>query len=89
VCVSYVFTVALSGEVGGGSLYLHVFTTINLNLYQEKHKVEHFRNITVLIVTQAKAQHDFSSKIQIQKTQSSFDGVLFFPVCPKSLCILL
>lgn len=69
MCVSRVFTVALSGRIGGSGLYLHVFTTINLNLYQEKHKEEHFRNIIILTVPQAKAQ-DFSFKIQTNSVDS-------------------
>ena len=48
VCFLCVHSVPTRG-VGDSGLYLHV------NLYQEKHKVEHFRNITVLIAPQAKA----------------------------------
>lgn len=62
MCVSYGFTVALSGIVGGSDLYLYVFSTINLNLYQENYKVEYFKNITILIVPRAKAQHDFKKE---------------------------
>lgn len=62
MCVSYGFTVTLSGIVGGSDLYLYVFSTINLNLYQEKHKVEYLRNITILIIHQAKVQHDFKKE---------------------------
>lgn len=56
--------------VGVSGLYLRVFTTINFYLYQEKHKVEHHRNITVLIVIQAKAKHDSSFKIQTNSEDS-------------------
>lgn len=62
MCVSYWFTVAVSGIVGGNDLYLYAFSTINLNLYQEKHKVEYLLNITILIVPQAKAQHDLKKE---------------------------
>lgn len=62
MCVSYGFTVALSGIVGGSDLSLYVFSTINLNLYQENHKFEYLRNITILIVPQAKGQHDFKKE---------------------------
>lgn len=91
MCVSHGFTVTLSGIVGGSGFYLYVFSTINFNLYQDNQKFEYLRNITILIVPQAKAQHDFKKEKSrpIYKTQSSFSGVLSFPICSKNLFILL
>lgn len=44
------FTVALLQRVGGGSLQLHMFTTINSTPDQEKQRVENFRTTTIFII---------------------------------------